>query len=182
MGLGLRTVVDSPDLEVSLACHISARLHDKSIGDVHLGLLLRFLKRIAWRRSWARCRAPKRRTQEPRQKNEEGQHNSSGPFPLPSGSVSGRIGLDSRGLENHLTWEQSPEEPPDRRLAPWSAWKSTECKTRNMVDLRRARERVGLTQTELAAQLNVSQSMVSRYETNVGQAPFDLVVRWLSAC
>jgi len=24
--------------------------------------------------------------------------------------------------------------------------------------------------------------MVSRYETNVGQAPFDLVVRWLSAC
>jgi len=51
-----------------------------------------------------------------------------------------------------------------------------------MADLRRARERVGLTQTELAAQLNVSQSMVSRYETNVGQAPFDLVVRWLSAC
>lgn len=125
----------------------------------------------------------KRRTEEPHQKNEECQHNSSGPFPLPSGSVSGRIGLDSRVLKTHLTWEvfQSPEEPPDRRLAPWSAWKSTDCKTRNMVDLRRARERVGLTQTELAAQLNVSQSMVSRYETNVGQAPFDLVVRWLSA-
>ncbi len=88
----------------------------------------------------------------------------------------------------HVSWrttshgKQSPEEPPDRRLAPWSAWKSTECKTRNMVDLRRARERVGLTQTEMAAQLNISQSMVSRYETNVGQAPFDLVVRWLSAC
>jgi len=36
--LGLRTFVSNPDLEVSLACHVAARLHDKPCGDIQLWL------------------------------------------------------------------------------------------------------------------------------------------------
>lgn len=49
------------------------------------------------------------------------------------------------------------------------------------IDLRGARERAGLTQSQLATMLELSQAQVSRYEQDPGTISTELLVRWAQA-
>ena len=49
------------------------------------------------------------------------------------------------------------------------------------IDLRSAREKIGLSQTELAPLLGLSQDQVSYYEQDPGAIPAELLMRWTQA-
>ncbi|MEB3355960.1 MAG: dynamin family protein [Synechococcales bacterium] len=49
------------------------------------------------------------------------------------------------------------------------------------IDLRSAREKAGLSQSELAVMLQLSQAQISRYEQDPGSIPTQLLLRWAQA-